>query len=184
MGWARDRAGSIIDVGGGASTLAGDLLALGYSDLTVLDISEQGLAIARGRLQGRASDVVWMVADIRSWPSSRRFAVWHDRAVLHFMTEPAALADYRTALLAATEPGSLAVVGVFGPDGPTSCSGHSVRRWTPAEIRDFLAPDFDVEHSQRHGHVTPREPSSSSCGRWPGVIEAIPSLEPLRGRVC
>jgi ubiquinone/menaquinone biosynthesis C-methylase UbiE len=85
---------SIIDVGGGASRLVDALLDSGYYVVTVLDLSERALATTQARLGERASKVRWIVADATTWEPSLRYDLWHDRAVLHFLTEPKDRAAY------------------------------------------------------------------------------------------
>jgi trans-aconitate methyltransferase len=77
----------IIDIGGGASRLVDELLAVGYADLVVLDVSEAALARSRERLGVLADRVEWITSDITKWDPPRRWSVWHDRAVFHFLTE-------------------------------------------------------------------------------------------------
>lgn len=146
---------SIIDVGGGASTLVDDLLTAAWSDITVLDVSDVGLTIARDRLGAAAADVTWLTADLRSWQPGRTYDVWHDRAVLHFLTEQADRARYAQTLRAATTIGSTVVLGVFGPDGPTSCSGLPVRRYDPNLIAELLGSDFEIISGTLANHTTP-----------------------------
>lgn len=153
---APDPEAAIVDVGGGASTLVDGLLAEGYRDLTVLDISRVGLDLAAARLgPGPASDVTWVLADLLTWHPERTYDLWHDRAVLHFMTADSDLDEYRQCVMAATAPGATVVVGVFGPDGPESCSGLPVRRFDPATMAGWLGPDFLVERSVLQDHRTP-----------------------------
>lgn len=146
---------SVVDVGGGASTLVDGLLAAGWSDVTVTDISPVGLATAQNRLGPAAEDVTWIPSDVRTWPPPRTWEVWHDRAVLHFMTSPDDLAAYRRALLAGTTAGSLVIVGCFGPDGPTMCSGLPVHRYDRESLAAFLGEEFVIEDSETVDHVTP-----------------------------
>lgn len=153
---APDRATAVIDVGGGASTLVDDLIDLGYRDLTVLDLAPSGLDLARQRLgPDRSASVDWVTADILAWRPDRTYTVWHDRAVLHFMTDPAAQSAYRSSLLAATEPGALAILGVFGPNGPQSCSGLPVARFDSALLAQALGPRFRILESSLVDHTTP-----------------------------
>lgn len=152
--WAGDGA-SVLDVGGGASTLVDDLLAAGFPAPTVLDVSEAGLRIARDRLGDAAGAVRWIVADLRTWTPDTAVDAWHDRAVLHFLTDEDDRAAYRAALLGATEPGSHAVIGVFGPEGPLMCSGSTVRRYSAADMADFLGAAFEVKETFEAIHRTP-----------------------------
>lgn len=149
------RAASVIDIGGGASQLADALWESGYRDLSILDISDAALARTRKRLASAAEQVGFIVADVTTWTPSRRWDVWHDRAVMHFLVSEAGQAAYRRALLAATAPGSVAIIGTFAPDGPERCSGLPVRRWSAQELAEAFAPDFSLLDRQRHLHETP-----------------------------
>jgi hypothetical protein len=146
----------VVDIGGGASTLVDDLVADSYRDITVLDVSGTGLAIARRRL-GRpvAAEVSWVVADVLTWVPPRAYGLWHDRAVLHFLTTPGQQQAYAHTLLAATRPGSHAVIGVFGPGGPTTCSGLAVSRFDPDGVMAVLGAGFDLMDACTQDHRTP-----------------------------
>jgi SAM-dependent methyltransferase len=148
-------AGSLIDVGGGASPLAAALLGRGFRDLTVLDISAAGMEYARRRLGPRAREVNWVTADIRTWVPPRRFAAWHDRAVFHFLTDVQDQQAYLRALAAATAAGAVAVFGCFAPDGPPRCSGLPVARYAPADLAALLGPGWILIAQDREAHVTP-----------------------------
>lgn len=108
----------VIDVGAGASRLVDALLGHGFSDVTALDVSNDGLARARERLGAAAGRVRWVVTDLLTWTPQRRYAVWHDRAVFHFLTDPADQALYRSLLDTALAPGARVVIGAFAQDGP------------------------------------------------------------------
>lgn len=114
-GVTRDSA--IIDIGAGASRLVDALLARGHSDISVLDVSGEALARARARI-GAAAGVHWFEADITQWSPARQYDVWHDRAVLHFLTLEEERAAYLHALAAGLRPGGFAVIGTFALDGP------------------------------------------------------------------
>lgn len=148
--------GAIIDVGGGASTLIDDLLDAGYNDLTVLDLSGAALAETQARLGPRAVRVRWIEADILDAPLPRAgYAVWHDRAVFHFLTEPADRASYVEQVRRAVRPGGFVLVATFAEDGPTRCSGLDVHRYSPEALHaDFGAP-FRLIASEREEHITP-----------------------------
>lgn len=148
-------ADAVIDVGGGASTLVDGLLDAGYRDVTVLDASSVGIEIARLRLGERASTVKWTVADLLTWRPGRHFDVWHDRAVLHFLTNQSAQDAYRRCLLDATVVGSRLVIGVFGSDGPSQCSGLNVTRFDANTMEQFLGNQFRVVDSSTQDHTTP-----------------------------
>jgi len=146
---------SVIDVGGGASPLAGALLERGFADVTVLDISVAGLDCARQRLGARAEQVHWLVADVRTWTPARRYRVWHDRAVFHFLTSVQDREQYRGVLDDATEPGAIAVLGCFAPDGPRQCSGLPVARYSAPEAADELGSPWVLIWQDREEHRTP-----------------------------
>lgn len=145
----------LVDVGGGASPLAGDLIARGWTDLTVLDIAGSGLDLARAALGDRAEAVTWIVADVTAWRPERPFGLWHDRAVFHFLTEPDQRAQYRQALDAGLAPGGWLVMGAFGPQGPERCSGLPVRRWSADELAEELGPAFALRRASEELHRTP-----------------------------
>jgi SAM-dependent methyltransferase len=149
---ARD---SVIDVGGGASLLVDVLLGRGFRDITVLDISAAGLQYAQRRLGARAELVQWLVADILTWEPRRRYQVWHDRAVFHFLTAPPDRRRYLRVLAAATEPDAIAVFGCFAPEGPPQCSGMPVARYSPAELSDQLGNEWMLIGRDHEEHVTP-----------------------------
>ncbi len=145
-----------IDVGGGASPLVDALLARGWSDLTVLDISGAALAHARARLGEAARGVRWIEADVTGWtPEPGRYGLWHDRAVLHFLTAPEARARYAERLRAALRPGGWAVIATFAPDGPERCSGLPVRRYDAALLRETLGDGLELVEERRETHRTP-----------------------------
>lgn len=146
----------IIDVGGGASTLVDHLLDRGFKDVTVVDISSAALDQARSRLGAKARDVNWVVADATSMVAERGFVVWHDRAVLHFLTDAADRAKYLASLRRALVPNGHLVLSTFGPDGPPKCSGLEVRRYTVEMIEDLLGPEFELTDQVLENHRTPR----------------------------
>ena len=146
---------NVVDVGGGASVLVDDLLGLGFCDITVLDVARSAVQVARSRLGAAAASVTWVVDDLRDWRPGRTFDVWHDRAVLHFLTEPIDRDRYRAVLEAATVPGSVAVLATFAPDGPAMCSGLPVRRYDVDDLQTMLGPQWSLVTSAREEHTTP-----------------------------
>lgn len=146
---------SLIDVGGGASTLVDALLEKGWKDLTVLDIAAPALEAAKARLGVRAGTVRWATADITDWHPFRRFDVWHDRAVFHFLTRPEQRQAYRSALSQGVAADGLVIVATFAPDGPEKCSGLSVRRYDPAGLAAELGDGLQLMDGWQEEHVTP-----------------------------
>ena len=144
----------IVDVGGGASALAGRLLEQGRTDVTVLDLSAVALQLAGDRI-GDDPRVHWIAADVLAWKPERTYAIWHDRALLHFFTADADRARYAATLAKALHPGGHAIVATFAPHGPERCSGLRVRRSAATEIAALLGPGFELQHAATHDHVTP-----------------------------
>ena len=150
------RGAAIIDVGGGASTLVDDLVAEGYADLTVLDLSAAALKAARKRLGAEADRVCWLEADITkaALPASR-YDIWHDRAVFHFLTAPADRDAYVRTVLRAVKPGGHVIVATFAEDGPLQCSGLPVMRYRADELHDQFGEAFTLIQHQKEEHHTP-----------------------------
>jgi SAM-dependent methyltransferase len=145
----------ILDVGGGTSTLVDQLLGLGYRNIGVLDLSAAALGQCRERLGPRASEVEWFECDVTEFKSQRQWDLWHDRAVLHFLTEPGDVEAYRTALLTALSDRGQAVIATFGPQGPTRCSGLNVRRYDIHSLQEIVGPDMQLVDHRLQDHLTP-----------------------------
>jgi hypothetical protein len=148
-------ADAVIDVGGGASSLAQALLDRGFRDITVLDVSVTGMQYARRHLGPCAEQVRWVTADVLTWRPGRRYRAWHDRAVFHFLTTAWQRQDYAQALSAATDPSAVAVFGCFAPDGPEQCSGLPVARYSPAQLAGELGGEWRLISQDREEHITP-----------------------------
>lgn len=146
---------SLIDVGGGASALAGALAGRGWRDVTVLDIAAPALAAAKAGLGDSGDTIEWIACDLLDWRPERTFDAWHDRALFHFLTEPAERARYVEALRAATHRGSVAIIATFALDGPEQCSGLPVRRYDADALAGELGEGFEPIEAWRQAHVTP-----------------------------
>ncbi len=147
---------SIIDVGGGASTLVDDLLANGYEHLTVLDLSGAAMATARSRLGRNADRVRWIEANVLSAElPAYGYDVWHDRAVFHFLTSEVERHAYVNQVLQAVKPGGLVIVATFAEDGPTRCSGLPVMRYSASELHAEFGAPFQLIGHERESHHTP-----------------------------
>lgn len=145
---------AVVDVGCGTSFLVDRLFALGYRDITLLDVSQYALDVVRARLVS-AEGVEFVHGDVLSFAPSRHFDVWHDRAVFHFLVS--ADERFRYVELAASAvgvAGSL-ILGEFGENGPTSCSGLPVARHGATEIEELFSPHFMLDRFEREEHVTP-----------------------------
>ena len=150
----------VIDVGGGASRLVDHLVAAGVDPVGVLDLSATALAASRERLGPVAAQVEWFVGDVTRFVPSCTWGVWHDRAVFHFLTDPEARAGYGRALAAAVAPGGAAIISTFSPEGPETCSGLPVQRWSPEALAEKVARiapgGFVPIEARSHVHVTPK----------------------------
>lgn len=152
-GISRDQ--SMIDVGGGASVLVDCLLDAGFQRPAVLDISMAALAHTRQRLGSRADGVEWVVADVTEFIPSRQFALWHDRAVFHFLTDSDDRRKYVAALQRALSPEGHVIIGTFALDGPAKCSGLDVARYDARAIAAELGAGFQLREQRDETHVTP-----------------------------
>jgi 2-polyprenyl-3-methyl-5-hydroxy-6-metoxy-1,4-benzoquinol methylase len=150
-----DQSSAIIDIGGGASRLVDALVDKAYRDLTVLDLSESAVSIAKMRLGQRAATVNWIVADVTQWEPARSYDLWHDRAAFHFLTEASDRTAYIDRLTKAVRSGGHAIIGTFAPDGPERCSGLPVVRYDPAQLSATLTPKFALLDMRRDDHKTP-----------------------------
>lgn len=146
------RSAPILDVGGGASLLADRLVTTGYEDVTVLDVSSAALAVVRERL-GPAVRVIRV--DMTRFGPERRYALWHDRAVLHFLTDPEDQQAYVRALRQTLRPGGHVILAAFALDGPTRCSGLPVERYDASRMGALLGPEFVLRSAETEAHLTP-----------------------------
>ncbi|MDW7748295.1 class I SAM-dependent methyltransferase [Halomonas sp.] len=154
LGLAMDA--SIIDVGGGTSTLVDDLLDAGYRSITVLDISEKALCLSRQRLGSKAELVTWRVGDMEDIDLPEgHYDLWHDRAVFHFLTGADQQHNYRDTLLRSLAPGGHFVVGTFAPEAPPTCSGLPVQRYSPEQLEATLGERFELIQHRKSLHMTP-----------------------------
>ena len=144
----------VIDVGAGWSTLTDHLVERGFTDVSAVDLSKTALDTIRARLGDAGETVVLRVGDVLDLDMRLTYALWHDRAVFHFLTEEDERDDYRTSLDRHIEPGGWFVVATFGPDGPTTCSGLPIVRYThEALAADF--PGYDLVGTAGDEHETP-----------------------------
>jgi ubiquinone/menaquinone biosynthesis C-methylase UbiE len=146
----------IVDVGGGASLLVDRLLDRGFRHVTVLDIAQNGLAVAQARLGARQSQVTWLVQDVTRWqPPLQSVALWHDRAVFHFLVDPEDRRRYLEALDRALRPGGFVIIASFALTGPEKCSGLPVQRYSAETLQAALGPGYRRLDLQTERHATP-----------------------------
>ena len=146
---------SLIDVGGGASRLVDLLLARGWSNLSVLDISATALRTVQRRLGAKAKEVRWLEADLLEGVPGGPYRIWHDRAVFHFLTQPADRQRYLLALERSLAPGGTCIIAAFSPEGPERCSGLPVQRYSPAQLAETLGAGFELLDIREEQHRTP-----------------------------
>jgi ubiquinone/menaquinone biosynthesis C-methylase UbiE len=145
----------IVDVGGGASLLVDRLVARGFTGVTVVDVSEAALGVARQRLGPRAATVAWVVSDARRLELAEPVDLWHDRAVFHFMTGAEDRKAYLDGLRRTVRPGGHVVLATFAPQGPDKCSGLPVSRYDASGLVAALGTGFCLLKSLVHRHQTP-----------------------------
>ena len=147
---------SIIDVGGGESTLVDDLLARGYQNVTVLDISQAAIDVTKKRLKVAADRVHWITADVTTVElAPGAYDVWHDRAVFHFLSSPEKRVAYVNAVARAVKHGGHVIVSTFGPEGPAKCSGLDVMRYDADSLHREFGARFRPIESSKEVHHTP-----------------------------
>jgi ubiquinone/menaquinone biosynthesis C-methylase UbiE len=152
-----DPSASIIDIGGGTSTLVDHLLEAGYENLSVLDISSAAIKLAKDRLidNKMAKKVKWMELDITKFKTDERFDVWHDRAVFHFLIDEKDRLSYVNVMSRVLEIGSTAIIAAFDFNGPKQCSGLDVVHYNPEKMSAVLGPSFQLIETRSEEHVTP-----------------------------
>lgn len=155
--FALPRHAPIIDIGGGDSHLVDYLLAAGYEDVTVLDISGAALARTQQRLGVQVERVQWVEADIRAFVPTRSYALWHDRAAFHFLTTAPEVTQYLHQARTAVEAGGFLAMGTFSLDGPTRCSGLPIRQYSEDALTSTLADGFTKLRCLTEDHRTPAQ---------------------------
>jgi len=146
----------IMDVGAGASTLVDHLVNLGYQNLTLLDLSAEALQVAQMRLGEKARALTWLEGDVTmaSLPE-HHYAVWHDRAVFHFLTDPHARQQYVQQVARSVRVGGHIIIATFALDGPEKCSGLDVVRYDPQSLHAEFGAQFKLIRDTKEAHHTP-----------------------------
>jgi 2-polyprenyl-3-methyl-5-hydroxy-6-metoxy-1,4-benzoquinol methylase len=153
---AEDHSASIIDVGGGQSTLVDDLLARGFQNITVLDISPAAIEVVKKRLGKASEQVQWVVADITDAElAPGAYDIWHDRAVFHFLASPQQRAAYVRQVVRSLKPSGHVIVSTFGPQGPEKCSGLDTVRYDADSLHLEFGTRFRLVDSSTELHETP-----------------------------
>lgn len=145
----------IIDIGGGDSFLVDFLLSEGYSNITVLDISEKALERAKSRLGDTGSNVKWIEADAADFRLNNKYDLWHDRAAFHFLTDEKEIDNYLNTLEDSINPGGIVILGTFSEKGPTKCSGIEIKQYSIEDMSKLLSPAFELIGCENQDHTTP-----------------------------
>ncbi len=148
---------NIVDVGGGESLLAAKLAEPERHHVTVLDISEAALERGKGRAGAAAKRIEWLECDVRAFSPSRRYDLWHDRAVFHFLIAPEERAGYVAAVERSLVAGGHLIIATFAPYGPGKCSGLPVCRYGPEEMMAVFGRGFELVETFSETHLTPWE---------------------------
>lgn len=149
------RDAKIMDVGGGDSFFADHLLAAGYTDITVLDISANALERAKKRLGEKAGLIKWIVADVTELELEETYDFWHDRAVFHFLTSAGEIASYLNVVNRSIRTNGQLVIGTFSKDGPLKCSGIEIKQYSEASMTEQFSPYFEKITCRETIHPTP-----------------------------
>ncbi len=146
---------AIIDVGGGDSLLVDHLIDSGYTNLTVLDLSEASLQRAKERLQEKAKLVKWIVSDAAEFKPDEKYSFWHDRAVFHFFTDEEKIQKYLAVIDAGLQKNGTLMVGTFSENGPDKCSGLDIRQYSEESMTDTFSKYFAKVRCVMEDHRTP-----------------------------
>lgn len=145
----------IIDIGGGESRLVDALLDMGYTNITVLDISEKALQKTQNRLGEKGKLVQWVVTDITEFNPTEKYDLWHDRAVFHFLTDEENIIKYTSIAERAISQDGFLIMGTFSDKGPTKCSGLEIKQYTDKSLKDAFKDSFKQFSFQYIDHSTP-----------------------------
>lgn len=145
----------IIDVGGGDSFLVDHLLNLGYTDITVVDISAKAIERAKARLNEKASKVKWIVADAADFTPPEQYDIWHDRAAFHFLTDENDIANYRNTAANTINKNGTMIIGTFSIDGPFKCSGIEIKQYSEESLTNCFEENFSLAKTVNYNHPTP-----------------------------
>ncbi len=145
----------IIDIGGGDSFLADHLLDLGYTNITVLDISAASLERAQQRLGNRSKQVKWIVCDVTTFEPTEQYDFWHDRAAFHFITEENEITKYIHVVQKSLKPSSITVIGTFSEQSPKKCSGIEIKQYSETSLTEQLKMFFEKVNCITVNHQTP-----------------------------
>jgi ubiquinone/menaquinone biosynthesis C-methylase UbiE len=160
------KSAKIIDIGGGDSFLADHLLKLGYTDITVLDISEAALDRAKLRLKDNADCIKWIVADAANFLPPENYDFWHDRAAFHFLTDKESISNYVETVQKYLNKNGNLVIGTFSENGPKKCSGLDIKQCSETTMTNQFKASFDKIKCIRIDHKTPFDTNQNFLFCW------------------
>ena len=146
---------AIIDVGGGTSVLVDHLGKEYYTNLTVLDISENAIARSKKRLGDSAKSIEWIVSDITQFDAPKKFSLWHDRALFHFLTDQSDREIYVKTLKNALKADGHLIIATFAIGGPEKCSGLEIVQYDTEKMIAELGDNFKLIEERKEVHITP-----------------------------
>lgn len=145
----------ILDIGGGDSNLADNLLDLNFKNISVLDISQKALEKSMNRLGEKAKIIKWIESDLREFETTDRYDIWHDRAVFHFLTSIEYINKYVKLVTKLLKINGYLIIGAFSLKGPEKCSGLNIKRYSEDSIRRVFSKGFKHIKSSEETHNTP-----------------------------
>lgn len=146
---------AIIDVGGGDGLLVDHLLSMGYTNVTVLDISTNAIERAKARLGKKAEQVTWIVSDITSFEPEEKYHLWHDRAAFHFLNEEEDIQKYLKVMESSIKPNGFLFIGTFSDKGPAKCSGIEIHQYSIEALKEVVPDNFLLLEGENIDHLTP-----------------------------
>lgn len=150
-----DKSASIIDIGGGDSHFVDNLLGLGFSDITVLDVSESAIRRAEARLGHLAEKVTWIAEDVTQFKPEKKYELWHDRAAFHFLTDASEIGRYIEILKIAVADNGHVIIGTFSENGPKKCSGIEIKQYSESSMSELFENGFEKLSCETIDHKTP-----------------------------
>jgi len=148
-----DKSLNIIDIGGGDSLLVDFLLAEGYTNITVLDISSLAIKRAQKRLGDLSNNVTWIVSDINDFKPKHKYDIWHDRAAFHFLTEENQIKNYVSLVNEFVE--KQLILSTFSINGPLKCSGLNITQYSSEKMDELFKENFQMKKCIFEDHITP-----------------------------
>ena len=149
------KSAKIIDVGGGESRFVDYLLANGFKNVTVLDISATAIDKKKQALGDKAQSVKWVVSDVVDFQPTEQYDFWHDRATFHFLTQQSDIEKYVTTIQQFVKPKGALILSTFSENGPTKCSGLDIKQYSEKTLSERVEAFFTKVKCVVVDHITP-----------------------------